>query len=380
MAYNLGFNQYQPGVNGSAQNPYLQQNVNTALGDISRQYQTTTAPMMASRMASQNSFGNTGLQQLQAEQDRQFGQSLGNTAAQMYGQAYNADRANDLAYTNAMNANDTQRYGYDQSRAASQYASDNSLKGSMYGADQGLKGSMYGADKSAAASMYGADRSANASMYGADRSANASMYGTDNALKIAGMNNATTQRGQDQNYTLGMGNLGLGYGNLDNSRQQTANQYALGVGNLGLGYTQAANNYDLGLRGNDLGYANLDANIAQNNFGNQLAAGNFGLNVYNAQNAANQQAINAGTTIQNTPLDYYNNFTNASNSYGRGGSVSTGQTTNQGNQGNPVLGALGGYQLGTAYNKQNSVAGNSDWVNGSGNYSQYISPDYGINF
>ena len=50
MSYNLGFGQYQPGVNGSAQNPYLQQNVNTALSDISKQYQTTTAPAMASRM------------------------------------------------------------------------------------------------------------------------------------------------------------------------------------------------------------------------------------------------------------------------------------------------------------------------------------------
>ena len=191
---NLGFGQYQPGVGGSAQNPYLQKNVNTALDDISRQYQTTTAPAMASRMASANSFGNTGLQQVQTEQDRQFAQTLGNTAANMYGAAYNTDRANDLAFTNANNANTTQRYGYDQSRAAAQYNADQSRLASAYASDNSLKGSMYGADK-------GYD----ATMGAASAAAGASMYGSDNALKIANLNNATTQRGQDQSYTLGLG-------------------------------------------------------------------------------------------------------------------------------------------------------------------------------
>lgn len=329
--YNLGFGIYQPGVGASAQNPYLQQNVNTALNDITRQYQTTTAPAMASRMASANSFGNTGLQQVASEQDRQFAQTLGNTAAQMYGNAYNTDRANDLAYTNANNANETQRYGYDQSRAASMYGADQSRAASQYASDNSLKGSMYGADKSY-----------DATMGAAGLSSAASMYGSDNALKIAGMNNATTQRGQDQSYALGVGNLGLGYGNLANQQQQTANQYALGVGNLGLGYAQAANSYDLGLRANDLGYSTLDANIANQNFQNQLAAGNFGLNAYQALNNGNTNAVNAATTIQNTPLSYYNQFTNTANGIGNGYSTQTG-TSAQG--GNALSGALGGAMM-----------------------------------
>lgn len=118
---NLGFGTYNPnGIQGGSSNPYLAGNVNNALDSITRNYQNTIAPQMASRMASANSFGNTGLQQMDLAQQRGLADSLGSTASTMYGNAYTTDRANDLNWTNANNANET-RYGYDQSRAASQY-------------------------------------------------------------------------------------------------------------------------------------------------------------------------------------------------------------------------------------------------------------------
>lgn len=146
---------------------------------------------------------------------------------------------------------------------------------------------------------------------------------------IANMQNQTTQRGQDQNYNLGLGGL--------------ANQRDLGMGNLALGFQNSNNSYDLGLRQNDLGYAGLDANIAQNNFNNQMAGANLGLNIYDRQQQANNLGLTAGGAIQNTPLNYWSQFSNAANSIGQG----YGTQTASGGGGSPLMGALGGAQLGS---------------------------------
>ncbi len=191
-------------------------------------------------------------------------------------------------------------------------------------------------------------------------------------------------QGQNNQFALGMGNLGLGYGQLDAQRQANANQYALGLGNLGLGYqnsgqnfalgmgnlglgyTQAgmnyglglgnqalqrqsiANSYDLGLRGVDFNYANLERQINNDNVSNQLAGAQFGLGVYDRLMTGNNQALAAGNAIQNTPLNYYGQFANQANSIGQGyGTTATTASA----QGNPWLGAVGGAQLGSALGK-----------------------------
>lgn len=103
-------------------------------------------------------------------------------------------------------------------------------------------------------------------------------------------------------------------------------------------------NYDLGLRNNDLGFAGLDAQINQNNFNNRLNGANFGLGVYDRQQQGNQAGINAGTNIQNTPMNYWSQFSNQYNGIGQGYGTTTGSSSQQGN---PVMGALGGAQLGS---------------------------------
>ena len=133
-------------------------------------------------------------------------------------------------------------------------------------------------------------------------------------------------------------------------QQGLNNSYDLGLRSNDLQNRSVNNSYDLGLRSSDLGFANLDANINQNNFGNQMQAANFGLGVYNTLNNQTQSGINAGTNIQNTPLDYQKYFTNSANGVGSG--YSTG-TTSQTNQGNPLLGALGGAQIGNAWQYPN---------------------------
>lgn len=288
MAFNLGMN------------PYLDQNVNSALQNIGNNYRNTVQPQQAAQAAQSGSFGNSGVQQAQGYQNQQFGKTLADTAANMYGQAYNTDQANAL----------TMR-GQDQN----------------YALGQGNLGLGF--------------------------------QNSNNSFALGQGNLALGNKQADQSYNLGQGNLNLGYQNSNNQyalgNKQADQNYALGnkqadnTYNLGLGTLQnnaigQANQYDLGLRQNDLGFAGLDANIANSNAANQLNYANFGLNAFNAQQNAQNQAIAAGTQIQNTPYDYWNSFNTAANNVGNGLSSTTASQTATGN---PWLGALGGWQLGS---------------------------------
>jgi hypothetical protein len=143
----------------------------------------------------------------------------------------------------------------------------------------------------------------------------------------------------DFNQQLGGALAGLG-----NSAFGQQLQYDLGRRNNDLGYYNAANSYDLG-RGNlGLGYANLDRGINNDNNQWALQGANLANNTWNQLNNNNQTGINAGTNIQNTPMDYLNGFTNLVNGVGRGYSTST-ESTNT--NGNPLLGAIGGMDLGS---------------------------------
>jgi hypothetical protein len=129
-----------------------------------------------------------------------------------------------------------------------------------------------------------------------------------------------------------------------NAMNDLNQQIGSGLTNLyGQGYN-TDRQYDLGLRNNDLGFAGLDAQINQNNFNNRLNGANFGLGMYDRLQQGNQTGINAGTNIQNTPMNYWSQFGNQYNSIGQGYGTTTG-STNQ--QGNPLMGALGGAQLGS---------------------------------
>lgn len=128
----------------------------------------------------------------------------------------------------------------------------------------------------------------------------------------------------------------------------SANDLNNGIGSAlaslyGNGYNTGLQ-YDLGLKNNQLGYANLDRNISNDNNNWQLQGANFGLGIYDRLQQGNQLGVNAGTNMQNTPQNYWNNFSNGANSIGQGYGTSTGT---QNMPGSPVMGALGGAQLGS---------------------------------
>lgn len=149
------------------------------------------------------------------------------------------------------------------------------------------------------------------------------------------------------------------------------------LSNLGLQDFNAMRGYDLGLRGNDLGFAGLDAQINQNNFNNRLQGANFGLGLWNQGMANNQTGINAGTNIQNTPMNYWSQFGNQYNSIGQGFGTTTGSASQQGN---PLMGALGGAQLGSQIGNWWGGGGGTGMTGSNAPASSYNigSFDYGI--
>lgn len=92
MAENLGF--------GSSSNPYLDKSIADSLGDTSRAYNMTTAPAYTSAMVRSGSFGNTGVQQMQEEAQKQLQTSLGRQANDMRSQNYQFDQQFDRGVYN----------------------------------------------------------------------------------------------------------------------------------------------------------------------------------------------------------------------------------------------------------------------------------------
>jgi len=64
-------------------NPYLQQSIDSALSDQARNYNLAVKPNTESAMVKSGSFGNSGLQQIQGEQQRNLAQEMGRTASNM---------------------------------------------------------------------------------------------------------------------------------------------------------------------------------------------------------------------------------------------------------------------------------------------------------
>lgn len=114
------------------------------------------------------------------------------------------------------------------------------------------------------------------------------------------------------------------------------------LGNLyGQGYVQAGNQR-LGEGNLQLGYGNLDRNINNDNLNWQLQGANFGLGIQDRLNNSNAIGLGAGQSIQDTPLNYYNNFADRANAIGQGFA----STSQSGGGGSALTGALGGAQLG----------------------------------
>lgn len=150
----------------------------------------------------------------------------------------------------------------------------------------------------------------------------------------------------------------------DLGRRSQDQSYDLGRRNNDLGYFSAANSYNLGMGNLGLGYAGLDRQIANDNmsWGQQGYNNNMGLWGQLMNN--NQIGLGAGQGINNTPINYWQQFGNQYNSIGQG----YGTQTQSGGGGNPIMGALGGAQLGSQV---------ANWWNGGGSGNATTATGYG---
>lgn len=89
----------------------------------------------------------------------------------------------------------------------------------------------------------------------------------------------------------------------------------------------------------------------------------------------NQGDLSTATTVQNTPLNYWSQFSNAANGLGQGYGTTT---STQGTTSNPLTSAAGGAQLGNAFSKwwgnQNNIGTSGNNYNGSSN--DVTAPNY----
>jgi hypothetical protein len=72
----------------SGSNPYLQDSIDKAQGDVVRNYNLTTQPAYNSAMVRSGSFGNAGVDEMNANGQRTMQDSLGNISTQMRGADY----------------------------------------------------------------------------------------------------------------------------------------------------------------------------------------------------------------------------------------------------------------------------------------------------
>ncbi len=89
MAFNNPYGNFTPQANPyGGQNPYLQQNIDQSLGDVTRAYNLNVKPQQARANVMSGSFGNSGLAEQQSEQQRQLAQELGRVSSGMRMQDY----------------------------------------------------------------------------------------------------------------------------------------------------------------------------------------------------------------------------------------------------------------------------------------------------
>jgi hypothetical protein len=214
--------------------------------------------------------------------------------------------------------------------------------GSPGGSAGGGGGSYGGGTTGGSASSSGGSMSFNATMNPYLQQMGDMMAGT--------MTNNWQRKVQPQIASQSIAAGGYGGSRQGVAEANSANDLNMGIGSAlanlyGQGYGQGLN-YDLGQQNLGLGYANLDRNINNDNLNWRMQGANFGLNLYDRMQQANQLGLQTGTQLQNTPLNYWNQFSQGANSLGQGYGTSTGS---QNMPGNPLMGAIGGAQLGSQF-------------------------------
>ena len=310
-------------------NQYLEGAIGRATGDMQRSFKQTVVPEL-DRMAQQSgSFGNSGVQQVQNEAYRDLGENIGNVSNQMRMQDYttqqglaesslNRGQANNQ-FNAGMSANDLSRNlagGYQGNAQNNNYL----MQGAMFDAGNNLQGQMFNS------TLGNNDLTRNSNLAQAQGQFNTGALNT-NSMFNAGNMNQNSMFNSGQGNAMNMFNAGAGNAMLENYRNRQQNQGQFDA-NLGNNRYQFDQNLDRGIWNDNMGWANQGF---QNTRGLMNDAYNWA-----------GGGVAATTAEQNTPMNYWQQFMNASNGAGGQGGTST---NSQNMQGNPYLGAWAGWNM-----------------------------------
>jgi hypothetical protein len=309
-------------------NPYLTQAIDQAGADTVRNYNLAIAPQRDRQMAMSGSFGNSGVQQMQLEDQRNLGTTLANQASGMRMQDYGMQQG--LA-ENALN----------RQQGLNQFNAGNQLQAGLANAGFNAGDLSRNLGASTQLGMFNAGQQNNMGQFNA---------GQQNAMSQfnAGMGQNDLTRNASLAQNMGQFNAGAQNTNsMFNAGQGNAmNQFNAGSANNMLSQMRSLNQnqrqfdttFGEGVRRYDEG---MDFNTwaANNNLQRQGTFDN--LAVMQALANLNQGGLNNANNQRNQPITDWQTFMQAANQAGGlGGSSLTPYF------GNPFLGFLGGAQLG----------------------------------
>jgi len=300
-----------------ANNPFLTQAIDSASADATRNFQTTAQPAIAAAQRASGSFGNTAVGEMERNAYSDFGRNLGNIASGMRMQDYTAQQQ--LA-ENALN----------RTQANNQFNSSLSaadLARNMAGQFQGQGLGMQGLSQQLGAAQFDAGLGSNTNQF------NASL-GQNDLSRNSQLAQSLGQFNAGQQNSMGQFNAQLGQANnqFNAAQGNQLNQFNTNAGNQML-----ENSRNRGQRADEFNQG-MDFQTWQANTQNMRQGQQDQLGLMDRLFGWNGLGQSLATQQQNTPMNYWQQFSGGFNQAGGlGGSQS------QQLQGNPWLGAFGGW-------------------------------------
>ena len=314
QAQGVGSNPYGMG------NPYLEQQIAGVTRNATAGFNDVVNPQFDRAAQQSGSFGNTGVEAARGRAMNEFGSNLANTVGGMRMQDYTQQQQLAEAGLNRAQQNNQFNAGLG--------AGDLNRNTGAFLQGQGL--GIQGLNSLVGAAQFDAGLGSQTNMFNANLGAqdigrNANLAQNMGQFNAGQLNNMG-QFNQSQGNALSMFDAGQG---------NAMGQFNAGQGNSMinsyLNRNQQTNQFDQG----------MDFQTWQANQNNMRQGTRDQLDFLNTLLGMQGQGINSATNVQNTPLNYYNQFANIGGQLG-----GLGGTNTQNLQGNPWLSGIGGAMTG----------------------------------
>jgi hypothetical protein len=195
---NVGSNAY------AGANPFLEQNIQRTLGDMTTSYNQNVAPTMAATAFRSGSFGNTGQQEMENQSRDMLQRNLGSTAANMRMQDYTTQQG--LAEAALNRSVSTQLADYSRNAGLAEGGLNRSMQGQI--ADLSRNAGLYESAMQRAMTGSMADLSRSSGLYESGANRAMSGYQADMGRMMQGLNMAPSIYGMG--YQPAQAMLGIG--------------------------------------------------------------------------------------------------------------------------------------------------------------------------